>query len=356
MSAQATYSFPLVDRWKDLADENIVLSYIDSVLSGFAQIAFSDNPFTGILLIIGIFVGSPLQAISAIWGTCLATSIAYLLGLPRSSIRLGLYSMNAALAGLAIPLLVYSNNLLLAEVLIYSTIGAVFCVLFTAGLGSLLSKWDLPILALPYSLTLLILVPASIFLSGSSPSNDLIPYLVNSNGLTSFSWQLNDILTSISNGFAQVIWQKNIISGIIYIIALLLSSRIDLFSALVSVIFSTFLAIVLGLPKDGIMIGIYGYNAILIGQATFGRSFRMMGASFVLSIVLSSLSVVLAASLTVIFAPLGIPIAAFPYVIIMFSTILGKGLYAKLIPISFLRWGVPETIERELRDEEKVER
>ena len=353
MSAQATCSFPLVDEWKDLADKNILLGYIDSVISGFAQIAFSDNPFTGILLIIGIFLGSWVQAVSAIWATCIATLMAYLIGAPKPSIRLGVYSMNAALAGLAMPVFVYSNNLVLPGILIYSTLAAVFCVILTAAFTSVLSKWDIPILAFPYSFTLLIIVPASFFLPGINPNPSVMPYLVDSGGLASFSWQLNHVVTSILNGFAQIMWQKNIISGIIYIVALLLSSRVDVFTAIISTIASTLTAISLGLPSDAIMIGIYGYNAILIGQATFGRTFRMSVGSFVLYIVLSSLSVIIAGGLAVIFAPLSIPLAAFPYVIIMTLIILGRDAYARLSPISYLRWGVPETIERELRDEER---
>lgn len=354
MSAQATCSFPFVEEWKRLGDKNIFFGFIDSVLSGFAQIAFSDNPFTGILVIAGCFLGSNIQAVSGIWSACLATLIAYLIGAPKSSIRFGLYTMNAALAGLAIPVLVYSNNWVLPELFIYSSIGAVFCVMLTGALASLLLKWDIPVLAFPYSLTLLILLPASIYLTSMNPEPDIVPHIMGIGKAASSSWPVVDVLAAMFSGLAGVIWQSNVASGVVYLLAVLVSSRVDGVTALVSVGVATLAAIGMGIGKGGIMLGVYGYNAVLIGQAIFGRTFRMSVGSFAMYIVLSAISVVLCASFTVAFAPLGAPVAAFPYVIIVILTMLGRGAYTRLTPISFLKWGVPETIEKELRNKESV--
>lgn len=352
MPAYATCKFPLVDRWKRLGDKNAFVGYIDSVLSGFAQIAFSDNPFCGALLIIGACIGSPIQAISGVWAACIATLIAYLLGTPKLQIRLGLYSFNAALAGLGIPLFAFSNKWMLPEILFYSSIGAIACVLLTAGLSALFSGWDVPSLALPYCITLFILIPASLFLSGIKAEPSSIPHLVSPAVSTTSTWSINDFFTSIMTGLSEIIWQANVISGFFYLLAVLVSSRIDVFSAISSVTIGTLSAIALGLSKDEIMIGLYGYNAVLLTQVLFGRAYRLSLLSFIFSSVLSVVSVLLAVALSALFAPIGAPVAAFPYVILTIVAMVGRNAYTKLVFVSPLKWGVPETIENECKKTE----
>ena len=61
MASYASCKFPLVDEFKDYGEKNKVVGFIDSVLSGFGQIVLSDNPVTGLLVMLGIFLGAPRQ-------------------------------------------------------------------------------------------------------------------------------------------------------------------------------------------------------------------------------------------------------------------------------------------------------
>ena len=60
MSATASCRFPFLDEWKDLSDNNKICGFVDSALSCYAQIAFNDNIFSGILMIIATWIGSPV--------------------------------------------------------------------------------------------------------------------------------------------------------------------------------------------------------------------------------------------------------------------------------------------------------
>ena len=52
MASYASCKFPLVDEFKDYGEKNKVVGFIDSVLSGFGQIVLSDNPVTGLLVML----------------------------------------------------------------------------------------------------------------------------------------------------------------------------------------------------------------------------------------------------------------------------------------------------------------
>lgn len=351
--AYATCKFPFVDQWKALADRNKFFAFIDSVLSGFGQIAFSDNPWSGLLLIIGCFVGNTQQAVCGVWAAVVATAVAYLIGTPNLLIRLGLYTFNGALAGLGIPLFVFPGQPVSARMLVYSAIGAILCVLLTAGFSKVLSNWSVPSLALPYCTTLFILVPASLLLNNLEVTNSVIPHLKElSVGVGGFAgWTFNDFFTAVMNNMSEVIWQANVTSGIIYLLAVAISSRIDAISTIVASVAATLVAIFLGMGMDGILIGLYGYNAILLMQVIFGRGYKMSVLSFCATLVMAMVTVVITIWMQVLFAPLGAAVTAFPYAITAVLMLLGRDAFGKLHFIDPLKWGVPETIAAALKKE-----
>ena len=129
MSATASCQFPYLDKWKHYCNDNKICAFIDSVLSGYAQLAFNDNTFSGILMLIATFIGSPVVCINALWGTIVATAFSYVIHLPVSAIRAGIYGANAALSCLAVPVLLFPNQPLSAAMLGVSTAIAIFTVL-----------------------------------------------------------------------------------------------------------------------------------------------------------------------------------------------------------------------------------
>lgn len=347
MGAYATCKFPMVDKWKALGDKNPVVGFTDSLLSGYGQIAFSDNPVTGLLLIVGCFVGSPQQAISGLWAAIIATIVSYLIKVPTLSIRLGLYTFNAALAGLGVALFIFPGQGVTAGLLICSTLAGIICVFLTAGFSFFLAPYGVPSLALPYCTTLFVLIPAALLLSNLQHTTSVIPYLGQIAQVGESAWDFGSFFTAVMNNMAEVIWQANIASGAIYLLAVLISSRVDALSTVVASIAATAVAIGLGLSQDGIMIGLYGYNAILLMQVLFGRGYRMSITSFISILVLACISVVVTVWMSVIFAPLGAAVTAFPYAIMAAIALAGRDAFTKLKYVSPLKWGVPETIAKD---------
>lgn len=351
MAALATCKFPLVDQWKEAADKNTVLGFTDSVLSGYGQIGFNDNPVSGLLFIIGCFVGSTQNGICSLICAITATLVGYFLGVPRISLRLGLYTFNAALAGMGIGLFIFTGQTAISlGMVLFCIVGGVICVFLTAAFSAVLSKWNVPPLALPYCTALLILVPASMFVSVARPTTSVIPRLNEMKEFVDQTWTMSEFFTSFMNNFAEVLWQANPISGAFFLAGVIIASRIDFVSIIFASALATGTAIALNLPFENNMIGIYGYNAVLLTMITIGRGYVISFASVIYAIVLIIVSVFFTASLATIFAPLGFPVAAFPYAIMAVLAMLGKDALKGLVPVDIMLWGVPETIHKAIKN------
>lgn len=351
MAAFATCKFPLVDQFKNYGEKNPVVGYIDSVLSGFGQIVLSDNPVTGLLIMAGIFLGAPSQLLSALVAACAASAFAFLIGVNKDLIRHGLYTFSGAVVGLGISLWGFSAQAVYPQMLIYAAIGGIVSVLLTGAFSSFLSKWEVPSLSVPYCVTLMMMIPALLLMSSMKPQ-PLLPLQVGqvTNGFNGID--LAVFLKSTIAGVGEICFQVGIGSGVCLILALLVSSRIDTIVALICAALGTGFAVALGLPTDNIIIGLYGYNAALVGMGLFGRAFRMSTASAIFTIVMALFSVILTVGMGVVFMPLAIPVAALPFGIIVIACMIARDNLTMLTPVSVLLWGVPETIERTLKQQD----
>jgi len=348
--ATASCKFPLLDAWKEFSAKNKVLSLIDDVISGYAQIAFNDNTFAGLLMILATYIASPTAALAGVWATFIATVTAHILGVPKGAIKCGVYGFNPALAGLAIGILIIFPDI--PRLLLYTGIAGIFCVIFQAAIGQLLSKWDVPALALPYCLTTVLLVPATLTLGGLQTSG--IGQKLFQAGQATGAWTSGEFVTASLNGIAQVLWVDKPLTGILYLVAVLMASRIDAISVIIGAIVSTLAAIALGLPKELVLIGIYGYNAVLV-MHVITRGFLINARSYTFAIIMAALTVFLAAGLRVIFAPLGIvSFYAIPYSITCIVAFLGRDTFSNFIYVPARNWGVPETIAKEYKQDSSL--
>jgi urea transporter len=280
-----------------------------------------------------------------------AAVAATLIGVPKIAMRLGLYTFNAALAGLGIALFIFPGQGITAGLLAMEILGGVLCVFITAALSGFLSKYEVPSLALPYCTTLLILVPASLAMSRIQPTTGVLPYLNVLADYTHQTWTAAEFFTAVMNNFSEVLWQANVISGFFFLAGLLLSSRVDVIIAIIGSVLASGFAILLGLPQANNLIGIYGYNAVLLMLVLFGRGYAMTVKNFFFTLVMGLITVPLTAAMAGIFAPLGIPVAAFPYALVAVFSLASKDALTGLKWISPLKWGVPETIAAELKKE-----
>ena len=78
---------------------------IDQSLRGLSQIMLQDNALTGLLFLVGVFLGSFTMGIALVLSVLIATLAAHFLKYETADINKGLYGFNAALVGVALILL-----------------------------------------------------------------------------------------------------------------------------------------------------------------------------------------------------------------------------------------------------------
>ena len=120
------------------------------VLRGLAQIAFSDTPVGGILVLVAIACVSPWSACGALLGAVAGTAAGYALAIyPRYLWELGLSGYNAAIVGIFWGGL-FANG---TQDIPFFLLALVLCVLLEMGLKRVLGLLNLPVLSLPAVLT-----------------------------------------------------------------------------------------------------------------------------------------------------------------------------------------------------------
>src|SRR5262245_45901801 len=128
---------------------NPLIEVIDSLLRGVGQVMFQNNPTTGLLFLVGIFISSDQSGLSALLGLLVATLAAYLLGADRALIRNGVFGFNGVLIGIALAVFLQWDW----HVAVYIILGAIVSTIAMMGLAKLLATWDIAPLTAPFVLT-----------------------------------------------------------------------------------------------------------------------------------------------------------------------------------------------------------
>lgn len=277
-------------------------SFSALILKGLAQIMLQENRFTGFLFLLGIFYGSFLMGCASILATVCGTATAIILKYDKAEINKGLYGFSAALVGVGIMLF------------LKPTVLAWILVIFGSSLATVLQHFfirrNIPAFTLPFVLITwaVIYFTASLF-----PELMLVPDVVGNNTVDKFALGFN--------GFGQVIFQDNLVSGILFFIAVLISSPLAAGYGFVAAIFSAFIAWQMSMPIHDISIGLFSYNAVLCAIVFAGRRMR--------DILWALLSVMLSIFVSVAMDYFKIIPLTFPFVAASCAVILLKTNYER---------------------------
>ncbi|MCC6384322.1 MAG: urea transporter [Bacteroidia bacterium] len=223
---------------------NVLRRFLEVVFKGLGQIMLQENALTGILFLVGIFIGSVTMGAAALLATVIGTLTARLIGFDKASTESGLYGFSAALTGVALVL--YFKPVLL--IWIFIILGAAL-----AGLIQYAAYCrKIPVYTLPFVLVTWLLA----FIV-----NHYFPELVVSRvseiqpEQSRFSFPLK--------GFGQVIFQSNSLSGLLFFCALFISSPIAALYGLAAAVTAAIFSVLLSAQSEAISIGLYSYNAVL---------------------------------------------------------------------------------------------
>lgn len=305
-----------------------LLAFLDSVLRGIGQVMLQNNSYAGLLFLLGIFYNSVLFGLGVLIGAAVSTAAAMLLGADRPQVRDGLFGFNGALV--AIALLYFLQPELLTWA--YLVLAAAFSTVFMAALLNLFATWKMPVLTAPFVFTALCFLLACARLGRLHSTNILpsagLPKAASVEGIVTAA----TVVEGLFNGVAQIFFQGNVTTGVIFTVGLLISSRIAGAAALLGSLLGLLVAWGMGAAEPAIRAGAFGFNPALTAIA-------LASVFFVLNTVSAAYAALAAITTTVVFAavsaalePLGMPALTLPFVLVVWIFVLASPLFPRLQP------------------------
>ena len=242
-----------------MAHANPAVGVIDTLLRGVGQVMFQNNPITGLLFLVGIFINSYKYGLTALLGLVVATFAAYLLGADRTLIRNGLFGFNGVLTGIALSVFLQWDW----HVAVYIILGAIVSTIAMMGLAKVLISWDIAPLTAPFVLTAWLLLFAIYPFGQLHPTKLIGPMPVHPGAAIQTDLQeaggggavgltAANLANALFRGVGEVFLQDNLWTGVVFAIAILVNSRLCLGFALLGSALGSLTALVLG--GDGVSI------------------------------------------------------------------------------------------------------
>lgn len=302
--------------------------FADSVLRGVGQVMLQNNSYAGLLFIIGIGWNSLLFAVAVLVGTAVSTLTAMLLGADRALVRSGLYGFNGGLVAIALLYFLQPDALTWACVIL----AAACSTIVMAAMLATFAVWRLPVLTAPFVLTALCFFLATARL-GRLESTGLLPTAglpraaaVEGMVTAATVWQ------GVFNGIAQVFFQGNVLTGMLFAAGLLMASRRAFVAALAGSLAGVLVAWGMGAAEPAIRAGAFGFNSVLTAIALAG-AFLAPGRTTVACVLLATAATpfVVAAAAAAL-EPLGLPALTLPFVLVTWAFLFASrhfpGLHA----------------------------
>ncbi|XP_028639034.1 urea transporter 2 isoform X1 [Grammomys surdaster] len=294
-----------------IKDKSPVFQFLDWVLRGMSQVMFVNNPLSGILILLGLFVQNPWWAILGCLGTIMSTLTALILSQDKSAIAAGLHGYNGVLVGLLMAVFSDKGNYywwLLLPVIVMS----MTCPILTSALSTVFSKWDLPVFTLPFNIAVTLYLAATGHHNLFFPTTLLQPATATPN-ITWSEVQVPLLLRAIPVGIGQVYGCDNPWTGGIFLVALFISSPLICLHAAIGSTIGMLAALSIATPFDNIYFGLCGFNSTLACIAIGGMFYVITWQTHLLAIACALFAAYLGAALTNMLSVFGLPPCTWPF-------------------------------------------
>jgi len=353
----------LTSPWDHLAQENPFVGFLDTLLRGTGQVMFQNNPLTGLLFLVGIFVNSALLGLAGVIGLIVSTLTAVILGADRTAIRAGLFGFNGILAGIGLAFFLQWNGTLV----VYIVLVAILTSIVMMALVNWLGARDMPALTAPFVLSAWLFRFAIFQFPHLHPSALILPTPLDPRAsvqtalrplptsLVGGGITAANLLVAFFRGIGEVFFQDNLITGIIFLIAILVNSRISaLFAALGSLVGMLSALFLFGGNGYWVYHGLYGFNGVLTAIALGGLFFVLTWESAIYALVGALISTVVMAAISVLLSPIGMPALTAPFVLTAWLFIGTKAGFRMLHPVPLAAVTNAEHIRQNFLEEQHV--
>lgn len=304
----------------------VVPKVFDSVLRGVAQVVFVNNPISGLLILLGLFIADVNVGYATLYCSIVALSVCKaVLSLPDSQISAGLPLFSPVLVGSVTASLFtpFFNAPITPAVWGYMGLAAAFSAVVFAGLCHLLSAHNLPAYTLPFN------IATSIMFLGmrgagyavdpttdptTDPATDPIGNMTLGGAPfepAEVSWSKVWLGALLSAG--QVWAVENVVCSVLVGVGMLLCSPLLTATCFIGGTIGTVTALVVSAaPYDLIYAGVWGYNGFLASGAII--FFLVPSARVVLLAILNALLATFTqAALLPVFGQNKLPVFTYPF-------------------------------------------
>lgn len=277
------------------------------VLKNISQVLLLNNAWTGLLILLGLFIGSWKMGVMALIASVIALLLAKRTNYSEEEINTGLSGFNPVLTAIALTLFLvpkwYSLIIILVAIIITMPIGSAFREFF--------KPFGVPMLTMPYVFVSWLILLMSFQFKFVNADVNILPNAIQE---IQFSGHHIQFINAFLSGFSEIFLLKSVLAGTLILIGIFIASRKAGVYAIVANLIGFLAVIVLGANHDQINEGLFGYNVILTVLA-LGIAFRtriQRPISIVLGILLT---VVIHAGMTTLLTPYGLPVFTLPFII-----------------------------------------
>ena len=299
-----------------------ITQFLKGILNSYSQVFFSDNRIFSVILLVVTFVDLFAGLFGLVSVIC-TNLVGYLLGLDRRNIARGLYGFNSLLVGLGLSVY-YSADILLLVIVILSSILTLFIAVSMQGV---IGKYALPYLSIPFLLSIWIITLATreftvlgISERGIYTFNDL--YMIGGDLFVRiYEWWNNlQIFRSVRIyliSLGAILFQYNLLSGIIIAIGLINFSRISFTLSLIGFYAAYIFYDLVGADISELNYSYIGFNYILTSIALGGFFIVPSFRSHLWVLILIPLVALITISTSSIFIVFKLPVYSLPFNIVV---------------------------------------
>ena len=326
-----------------------IIIYFDSVFRGISQVMFANNPLSGLIITIGLFIGNWELSFYGFLGTCVSTLTAILFGFNSNSIRSGLFGYNGCLTGMGIAYFSFDHS---PQMIVPVVLMCIFSSIFSMAIGkNSCGKFQISPFTFSFQICVWIWLLASLksryfFINGNILSPTLLTTLIDKPNLLNITYQkysVEQLFRGFFTSISQVYFIDNPYTGAIILIGVCFCSRILSFFALFgSITGQLTAAYMFGLSPQSINAGLWGYNTVLTCQALGGMFFVLHGYSIWLYTFYGSIMTILVQiAFSSFLNPIGMPTLTFPFTFICWIFYLIGGT-KHIIAVKITGVSIPE--------------
>lgn len=298
------------------------LGFIEYCLRGVGQVQFTNNPISGLLVLVAAWTYSPWLGFGGTLGVIVSTLAAHLLGFDRGAIRAGLFGFNGVLVGLALATFLAPawDPIVMVWIIAVSSASTVLM----AGFAAVFASWGVPPFTLAFNIsTLLFLVTALNVARGrvgelvtpTAPAvtGPRVSTTLRETADATGNTDVAAILNAIFRGIGQLFFANSILGGVLVLAGIVICSRIAAVFALVGSTLGMLTGMALGADGVAIYNGLWGFNSYDACLAIAGVFYVLSWRSALLGAAAAIFTALLFGALSSIFGPWGLPALTLPF-------------------------------------------